>query len=49
VPTVCIEKQFINNLVKKRKVLLAKGENKAEKREIPVETRGCDQVPNFLI
>ena len=37
--------QFIKILLKRRKVLLPKWENE-EKREIPVETRGSDQVPN---
>jgi hypothetical protein len=35
-----MEIQFIKNLLKRRK----KWENE-EKREIPVETRGSDQVP----
>jgi len=39
-----MEIQFIKNLLKRRKVLLPKWENE-EKREIPVETRGSDQVP----
>ena len=40
-----MEIQFIKNLLKRRKVLLPKWENK-EKREIPSETRGGDQVSN---